>query len=156
MYPPANLASLYQLGARQYWMAINDRLLTGHSPQTVRVVNAIFEKVFTPIETTFDLIIVSKDCNRLSYVQHLQSAINCPSLEDYLTELQKSNQVRPLLAPYSVKNEFELAVIEYCITTKQPFLCLILPAAFEEENIPKPVRDSISELNDLSHSNIIT
>lgn len=125
-----------------------------------RLVNFLAAQIFSQTKTAFDLLIISKELTRWEYVQYITGSGASTSMKDRLAQLAKVVDLRPLLPPETVKSEFELALLEYCIVSsskKFNFLCLMLPTEYAEtlDFLPKQITTSITEFTLFSHLNIV-
>lgn len=116
-----------------------------------KLIDFIAENIFKMIKSPFELHLISKDLTRFDYLQYFGSA-------EGLSQLGASIEMQPLIAPETVKNEFESALLEYCIVNKLNFACFLLPASFKDrvKFIPREIIESITAFTELSYSNIIT
>lgn len=147
------IASLYQLNASDYWLVVDNKLALEFSTFSSRLVDYIAENIFHQVKPKFDLFLVSNDMTRLEYAQYFIGNFNS---SQRLTQLEKAVDIRPVISPDTVKSDFELALLEYCITMKQNFACFLLPMDMVETFIPKQITESVNSFSELSYSVIIT
>lgn len=147
-----HLGSLYKLGSTQFWFVIFKKQLTLFNHLIVRAVNYVFDNLFSSKSL---IILVSKDLNKIESAQYLTTRTN-DAIEKYLSEWSRVD-LQMLLPPDTVKEDFEFALIEYCIVNKVNLVCFVLPVASNNiDLIPSCVKNTINEFYDLSYSNIMT
>lgn len=120
------------------------------------MVDYLGAEVLKKINSQYDLFLISKDLSNSNYIQYFSNHPNNKPL--CLSELEKAYEMRSLISPETVKNQVELAVLEYCIVEKVNFVCVQLPSSYVEPSnlIPKQIVNSINEFTNLYYSNIIT
>lgn len=159
-----SIASLFHLKDGDYWLVADYKLTTVELVNFCpRLVNYLSEQIFSQTKTAFDLLIISKELTRWEYVQYITGSSSVPTtMKDRLAQLAKVVDLRPLLPPQTVKSEFELALLEYCIVNssnskKFNFACLMLPSEYAEtlDFLPKQITTSITEFTLFSHLNIV-
>ncbi|KAH7643653.1 hypothetical protein DERF_013413 [Dermatophagoides farinae] len=136
------------------WLAINHRILSQHEYLTVQLVDYLFDAILKKLidSSKPELLIISKQKNRSSYVQYLRSPNT--NDDDYIVNLGKKCNIKKLMAPETSNDEFELATMQHCIIHRINFIFFILPTEYDNgQFVPKTIRDSLNQFYDFSHNN---
>ena len=131
-----------------------------------RLVDYLASEVLLRTSARLDLLLISKELSRWDFVQYISSSSGSGSsstMTDRLAQLAKVVDLRPMLPPATVKNDLELALLEYCIIfgskkqAKFSFALLLLPSEYAEtlDFLPKAVIASVVEFTFFSHLNIV-
>lgn len=164
---PANIASLLHLSNGDYWLLVDDKLANGAELAIFcpRLVDYLASEVLLRTAARLDLLLISKELSRWDFVQYISNSSSGGSstMTDRLAQLAKVVDLRPMLPPATVKNDLELALLEYCAifgSKKQPkfnFALLLLPSEYAEtlDFLPKAVIASVVEFTFFSHLNIV-
>lgn len=146
---------MYQINQDECWLFANSRAFLNRRHLYFTLVNLIFEKVLNSFQSNLDLLILSIDLRNLDYVSYMASPENS-LMKKYLSQ-SPSGSLRPILAPQTLKNDFELAFLEHCIVNQKSFICLILsPTVNNTNNIPDVIVNSLNEFNGSLYSNLLT
>lgn len=148
-----DVAALYQVNQSQSWLVVQNKAISTNKSLLFDLVDSLFEQLLNSFISKFDVVILSKDFNNLEHIQYMTSSGET-FLKQYLS--QHPEIYRPLLAPQTFKNEFELALLEYCIVKSQSFVCLTLSQSVDNvADIPNEIINSVNELNGLLYSNLL-
>ena len=154
-----NLGSVFKLAPSddQYWLVVKDKcLLPKWNAYTPKLINFIAENVFKRITSNFDLVAISKDLIQSTYMQYMSTESVSP--QKMATFKQQNPNLKFLLAPATLKNEFELALFEYCIVYKLSFIVFLLPSSLDDVCLrlfPAAVVNAFYHFTNV-YSNIIT
>lgn len=162
---PGNIASLLHLSNGDYWLLVDNKLANGAELAIFcpRLVDYLASEVLLRTSARLDLLLISKELSRWDFVQYISNSGNSSTMTDRLAQLAKVVDLRPMLPPATVKNDLELALLEYCIIfsskkqAKFNFALLLLPSEYAEtlDFLPKAVIASVVEFTFFSHLNIV-
>lgn len=165
LHTPGNIASLLHLSNGDYWLLVDNKLANGAELAIFcpRLVDYLASEVLLRTSARLDLLLISKELSRWDFVQYISNSGNSSTMTDRLAQLAKVVDLRPMLPPATVKNDLELALLEYCIIfgskkqAKFNFALLLLPSEYAEtlDFLPKAVIASVVEFTFFSHLNIV-